>query len=147
MSTLAEHVSKHQLFTCTCLFFFSPLKVIRDVEKCDFRDIYEICEGQGARHWRLSRNVEPGTMEALATSVQVDLADFHGPKKFTRLTAGAWQKLFDVVTLRFYRGHDRAMKDAVEQTQADGLLGMDFPVEDFLKDVDNAQKRRSKDVV
>jgi len=120
-------------------------RLVRDAVESNFRDIYEICEAQGFRHWRLSRNVEPGTMEALATSVQVDLANYHGPKKFTRLTAAAWQKLFDVVTLRFYRGHERAKEEAVEQTQAEETreLGMDFPVEEFLNDVENAQKRRS----
>ena len=44
--------------------------VVRDVERLDYDDMYEISEVQGARHARLQRMVEPGDMEALGDAIR-----------------------------------------------------------------------------
>jgi len=116
-------------------------KLIRNVERRNFRDVYRMCEDQGARHWRLDRNVEEGNMEALALSIRDNLANYHLAKKFKQPTVVAWKKLFDVVTLRFYRGHERAKEMGLKQsiTFEEQAPESDFPVEQFLKDFEGKQ--------
>jgi len=122
-------------------------EMIRNVERRNFRNIYKMCEDQGARHWLLDRNVEEGNMEALAISIRDNLANYHLAKKFKQPTVVAWKKLFDVVTLRFYRGHDRAKEKGSKQSITcvyaydEQPPESEFPVEQFLKDFEDKQEK------
>lgn len=108
-------------------------RVVRDVERLDYDDMYEISEVQGARHARLDRMVEPGDMESLTDAIRATVANFYG-EKFTRPNIIAWKKLFDVIGARFKYGHARAEKEDKEKPKDGSASGLKFPIHEFIVD-------------
>lgn len=107
-------------------------RVVRDLEAEDYNDIYEICEFQGAKHFRLQRMVEPGDMENLGLSIQETISQHFG-QKFNRNHILAWRQLFFVICARFTLGMVDEEIQEIRKTLSHefSLKFPKFPLEEF----------------